>query len=209
MNDEILHDFPHLTTTTTLSPLLIPMTFVSRSIERLILNKDMGFCSVKPDSPRKDSELSDDNSRLLSASIISEESASASAQFPSQNWARLDLPTSCTANLMSFSPPSLEPQRYAMGAALASAAPPLNPNCDLQAKPAAEVGRERGVVSGINCVSEIAEPFETGNMAPELTEWAGLADDAGNEDELLKEDWQIGANWLEATHSLLASVEYA
>ena len=206
----ILHGFQHPTTTTTLSPSLIPTNFVGRSMERLILSKGMGFCSMKPDSPRKDPELSDkhvqqNQSGLLSASIISEESASASAQFPSQNWASLDLSSSCTASSMYFLSPGREPQGYATGAALASAAPPLNPKCELQATPAAEVGRERKVVKkGINCVSEIAELFETGNMAPQFKEWAGLADDAGDEDELLDEDWQIGADWLEATHALLA-----
>ena len=191
---------------------------VSRSVERLILSKDVGFCSIKPDGPKEDPEFSHDQhtqppdldrqvqSGLLSASIISEELASASAQFPSQNWARFDLSSSCTANSMSIVSPSREPQGYATGSALASAAPPLNPNCELQAIPAADVDRERGVVNGTNCVSAITEPFETGKIAPELKAWAGLADGAGNEDELAEEDWQVGADWLEATHALLANV---
>ena len=193
---------------------------VGRSVERLILSKDVGFCSIKPDGPKEDPEFSHDQhtqppdldrqvqSGLLSASIISEELASASAQFPSQNWARFDLSSSCTANSMSIVSPSREPQGYATGAPLASAAPPLNQKCEFKAIPAAEFSRERLAVNGIYCVvSEIAEPFETGKIAPELKAWAGLADGAGNEDELAEEDWQVGADWLEATHALLANVE--
>ncbi len=92
--------------------------------------------------------------------------------------------------------PTLEPEAHA-----------LKPNCDLRAILQADVGSESGPVDGgINCVGVVAELSDTMDMAPEFREWIGRADCAGNEDGLGEEEWQIGEDWLEATHALLASV---
>lgn len=175
----------------------------------------MAFCSIMPDSRKRDRELSDDKDipqtldldsqyqdGLLLASSITATSASASASCLSQDdRARFGLSTRYTATPMPSMFPR-EPRWYGTRSAVEPAAHALNPSCDLQAMLQAEVGSESGPVDGgINCEGGVAEPTDTREMVSDFRKWVGLADDAGNEDGLAEEDW------LEATHALLASAE--
>ena len=144
----------------------------------------MSFGSIKPDNAKKDPELSAD-----------------------EDGQPQGLDKQIQSGLSSASSIS-EASASAVGAALAPGAPALNPECVLQAMSDAEVGIESGLADdGINCLGLSAEPVKIGNVAPEFREWVEPAEGAGNEEGLAEEDWQIGLNWLEATHALIASVE--
>lgn len=173
-------------------------------MERLILSKDMGVFSNKPDrSVRqvdfngeggKSFDFAGQNDGLSPTSLISKEWIMPIAPCSVESSeGKLDLPGSYKANPGS-SPPLHSGGEWRTRPTLAPASL-FNLTGEMQSVLSEDVGHGRNKNAG-----GVAQAPAALLESPEISEWGGVADGTGNENRLAAEDW------LHVAHALLDTV---